>query len=164
MNNKKLFTVLVIVLIAVPCFVLGGFYIASFTSPKTPNSSASNPVYHAVTFDLNGGKWAEETNVQLVKHNETAKRPETNPTRGAVSSINANRFEIVKAFEPTDTIATAIIRWSFVDWSTSKDSLERFDFDTKITGNITLYAYWKDNFTTQISTNPAEILDTTVSR
>lgn len=91
---------------------------------------------YKVSFNLNGGEGTIET--QRITEGEKATRPSTEPTR--------------------ETTATA--EYTFGGWYTSTDngetiSEEPFDFDTPITGNLTLYAFWNstEKFTVSFNVN-----------
>ena len=91
---------------------------------------------YKVSFNLNGGEGTIET--QRVTEGEKATRPSTAPTR--------------------ENTATA--EYTFGGWYTSTDngetiSEEPFDFDTPITGNLTLYAFWNstEKFTVSFNVN-----------
>ena len=91
---------------------------------------------YKVSFNLNGGEGTIET--QRVTEGEKATRPSTDPTR--------------------ENTATA--EYTFGGWYTSTDngetiSDEPFDFDTPITGNLTLYAFWNstEKFTVSFNVN-----------
>lgn len=91
---------------------------------------------YKVSFNLNGGEGTIET--QRVTEGEKATRPSTDPTREN----------------------TASAEYTFGGWYTSTDngetiSDEPFDFDTPITGNLTLYAFWNstEKFTVSFNVN-----------
>ena len=91
---------------------------------------------YKVSFNLNGGEGTFET--QRITEGEKATRPSTEPTR--------------------ENTATA--EYTFGGWYTSTDngetiSDEPFDFDTPITGNLTLYAFWNstEKFTVSFNVN-----------
>ena len=91
---------------------------------------------YKVSFNLNGGEGTFET--QRITEGKKATRPSTEPTR--------------------ENTATA--EYTFDGWYTSTDngetiSDEPFDFDTPITGNLTLYAFWNstEKFTVSFNVN-----------
>ena len=91
---------------------------------------------YKVSFNLNGGEGTFET--QRITEGEKATRPSTEPTREN----------------------TASAEYTFGGWYTSTDngetiSDEPFDFDTPITGNLTLYAFWNstEKFTVSFNVN-----------
>ena len=91
---------------------------------------------YKVSFNLNGGEGTIET--QRVTEGEKATRPSTDPTRENTSTAE----------------------YTFGGWYTSTDngetiSDEPFDFDTPITGNLTLYAFWNstEKFTVSFNVN-----------
>ena len=91
---------------------------------------------YKVSYNLNGGEGTFET--QRITEGEKATRPSTEPTR--------------------ENTATA--EYTFGGWYTSTDngetiSDEPFDFDTPITGNLTLYAFWNstEKFTVSFNVN-----------
>ncbi len=91
-----------------------------------------------VTFDSNNGKDEEPFATVRVVEGKTVKQPENHPEK-----------------EGTDEFA-----YEFSGWYTSTDngetiSDEPFDFDTPITGNLTLYAFWNstEKFTVSFNVN-----------
>jgi len=70
---------------------------------------------YTVTFNLNGGAWAETSNTVKVKKNEKVTEPVTKPTNGTKE---------------------------FVGWSTKQTPYTEYNFDTLVTKNTTLWAFW----------------------
>lgn len=118
------------------------------------NTSVSNPVIESadklqtvyqITFNSNGGSAVPS---QIVKPRRHADKP-ANPTK-----------------DGTDTYG-----YAFVNWYTSTDdgatlSAEPFNFDSEITGNITLYAKWDEGpiFRVTFNANAADAVISTSSQ
>ncbi|MCR5178807.1 MAG: InlB B-repeat-containing protein [Lachnospiraceae bacterium] len=90
-----------------------------FATPVTGNLTLYagwKGVNRTVTFDLNG-KEGTAPAAQTVKNGKTASEPSTAPT--------------VEGFD-------------FTGWYKEKECTSRYDFATPVTGNLTLYAGWKE--------------------
>jgi len=85
--------------------------ITTFTITRLPEG----PIYHDVTFDLQGGGLAANFPTLTVLNNDTIARPTAVPTR---------------------------TNYTFVDWYDAVTGGDPFDFTAPITGPTTIYARW----------------------
>lgn len=112
-------------------------YCKEGSTPANNGGTSSNTQY-AVTYDANGGAFAngESTYVQTVNANTTLTAPVSPSHTGS----------------------------AFGGWSTSKNSLNLWKFATDtVSGNLTLYAVWEEQSAAIVSADGATIDETSMS-
>ena len=99
----------------------------NFSAPVTGNLELYadfSVIKYTVTFDTDGGS---AVNPQLVSHGNKAQRPNVNPTKTG---------------------------YTFDDWYEDEDCMFEYDFNTQITGNVTIYAgFTRNQYTVTFDTD-----------
>ncbi len=118
MKSKK-FVLAALVLLAITSLLALTSCKNDSVPPEATSGTETKPVTHTVTFNANGGTFADgkDTKTETVESAQPATKP-TDPTKDG---------------------------WTFLGWYEDSGLTKEFDFSTPVTADITLYAKWRAN-------------------